>query len=214
MTYLIVTLSILLVALLLLRLRLRIEFGSDRKIVAVNIGRSGPSWDFEHNRGEFRLFGWRVKGFDLKDKAKPGVTKKEPKDPKEKAKPERTRKISDMIAIFPQVSKALWFYAIGIIRSATIEQFEAEIEAGLPEPHLTGQLFGYYQAAFASVPSVMERFRYTPDWSGPSFSGSAKIAVALPVYKLAFRSMILIKDLPLRKILRLAIGEKKGASDG
>ena len=214
MIYFILALLLLLGSILLLRLRIRVELSHERRILAVHIGRSGPEVDLADKTGQIKLFGFSVKRFDLERGVKKERKKvKEPSGARQ-AKPTRKRSWREMAAIFPQVAEALWYFAVGLIRSARVETFEAEIEAGLPEPHQTGQLYGYYQAAVAALPSVMGQVRFRPDFSGVSFRGSARVAVALPLYMLVFQTVMLAKDLPLRKMFKLAIGKKRGASDG
>ena len=214
MIYFAIAIIVLLVAVLLLRLRFLVVLSQERRTLAVQIGRSGPEIDLAKRRGLIKLFGYSVKRFDLQRGAKKEPKKAaKPLAPK-KEKPSRKRSWRNMAAIFPQVTEALWYYTVGLIRSSRVEVFEAEIEAGLPEPHQTGQLFGYYQAAVAALPSALNRVAFTPDWSGASFFGSARVAVAVPLYMLVFRTVLLAKDLPLRKIYKLAIGQKRGASDG
>jgi len=60
---------------------------------------------------------------------------------------------------------------------------------------------------------VVGRVQFIPDWIGPSFSGTARVSVAIPVYKLLLRTIVLTYRLPLRDLLKLAIRKKKGVSD-
>ncbi|MCP4684479.1 MAG: hypothetical protein GY867_03425 [bacterium] len=101
-----------------------------------------------------------------------------------------------------------------LLRASIIEQAEGEIEGGFDSPDLTGQAYGFYSAAMGAAPALAGRFRYVPDWTGASFSGAARLTVALPMYRLAARTTVLIWRLPIRKIVKLAIGEKGGVQDG
>jgi len=63
-------------------------------------------------------------------------------------------------------------------------------------------------------PQTVGRLNFTPDWYGRSFSGSFRLAVTLPFYKFIYITLKLMIRLPLRDLIKLAIGKKKGASDG
>ncbi|RME19837.1 MAG: hypothetical protein D6800_13800 [Candidatus Zixiibacteriota bacterium] len=116
--------------------------------------------------------------------------------------------------MLPSVATALWHYGLGLLRAVRVERLEADIEGGFEEPHLTGQVYGFYQAAYGVAPAVVSRVRYRPDWSGASFDGSAGVAVAIPLYRLFYQTVVLLWELPLRKIVKLAIGTKEGVQDG
>ena len=203
----------LVVAVSILRLRVRFELAENRRLLCLTIGRSGPEIDLSTRQGSLRLFGREIGKFKLKEK-KPEVKRAEVKEkpPPEKAK--RTRSLRDILRVLPQCAKPLGVYLITLLKATAVEELEGEIKAGFAQPDLTGMTFGYYQAALAAVPSVVGRIDYIPDWDGASFSGSARISVALPLYRLIYRTVILLVRLPLRKLVKLAIGEKKGAEDG
>jgi hypothetical protein len=120
----------------------------------------------------------------------------------------------EFLPLLPKCAKALHGYSFGILRSIIVEELQAEIEAGFDSPDLTGLTFGYYQAALAAAPGVVGRVEYRPDWTGASFSGQARGSVALPLYRLLGRSIVLVYQLPLREILKLAIGRRRGGQDG
>ena len=207
----IIILALLLAAICLLRLRLRFELGSDRRLLFVGLGRSGPEYDFVRRVQSFKLFGRCIKSTPMKKVDKAAEPKPEAQ-PRKKAK--RVRPFGDILRAVPEVSRALWRYTIGLLKSVVIEELEADVQAGFYEPDLTGQLFGYYQAALAAAPSIVGRVHYTPDWTGASFAGQARVAVALPLYRLLFRTLMLICQLPLRRLIKLAIGKKRGGQDG
>lgn len=212
---------------LLTRLRLRLNLATDRKLLFVGLGRSGPEFHLGEKKGELRLFGLKLFSFETgKEKKKEGTKdkkvrkevteaiKKEKKPEPGKAKQKRRRSLKDIVGIIPQCSKALWLYFIDLLKAAIIEEAEGEIEGGFDAPDLTGQAFGFYQAAIGAVPALAGRFRYTPDWTGASFSGAVRLTVALPIYRLVGRTILLIWRLPVMKIVKLAIGEKGGVQDG
>lgn len=214
----IIILALLMAAICLLRVRVRFELGGDRRLLFVGLGRSGPEFDFVRRVQSFKLFGRCIRSAPMKkvDKAaEPKLevhTEDKEKPPRKKAR--RVRPIGDILRAVPDVSCALWRYSIGLLKSVMIEELEADVEAGFEQPDLTGQLFGYYQAALAAAPSVVGRVSYTPDWTGASLSGQARVAVALPLYRLLYRTLVLIGQLPLRRLIKLAIGKKRGGQDG
>ncbi|MBU0984666.1 MAG: hypothetical protein KKA42_12390 [candidate division Zixibacteria bacterium] len=231
-------LCVLVFAVLMLRIRMRLEISGDRRLLFVGLGRSGPELDFVRKTGVLRVFGWKTREFALGDKdekepAKAAVLEKttaqkaevlsqaEAAKAAKPAEPAKTKKIrrkrrrspAEIIRLVPACSKALWKYFIGLLGGMIVEQAEGDIEAGFDSPDLTGQAFGYYQAAMGAVPAVMSRIHFTPDWTGPSFSGAVRLAVALPVYRLVGQTVALIWRLPVRKIVKVAIGEKEGVQD-
>ena len=227
MIYALITIAVLIGILLALRLRLRLEFSSERKLLFLGLGRSGPEYDFRTKRGVLRLFGREFRQFRLgrsksiTETIKSRLESRRAKqaEESEEAGPEttkpkkRTRSFRDIAAIGPECLRALGRYTIGLLQTAMVEQAEAEIEAGFEQPHLTGQLFGYYQAVLGAVPAL-GRVQYTPVWSGRAFSGSANLRIAWPVYRLAWETTLLLFRLPVMKIVKLAIGSKEGAQDG
>ncbi len=213
MLYVLIILLALVIAVSVLCLRVGFELADNRRLLRVCVGRTGPEINFSTRQGMLRLFGWQIKKFSLKGK-KPEAERVEVKKKRPPKKAKRERSLRDVLRILPQCIKPLAGYLISLLRAAAVEELEGEIEAGFAEPDLTGMTYGYYQAVLAAVPSVIGRVRYIPDWNGASFSGSARLTVALPLYKLAWRTIVLVMKLPLRKLMKLAIGEKKGAEDG
>ncbi len=217
MIYVLIAIAVLIGLLPMLRLRLRLEISSNRRLLFLGLGRSGPEFDFRANRGVVRLFGLRIGQFRLdeeearkKDRQAGKVARAERKP----AKPKRKRSIKDIVAILPQCLMALGKCSIGLLKAAVVEQAEGEIKAGFESPHLTGELFGHYQAALAAAPSLLGRVRYIPDWTGPSLSGLVRCSVAWPVYRFVWQTILLVGRLPVRKIIKLAIGTKEGVQDG
>jgi hypothetical protein len=195
----------------LLRIRVRAELGTDVRYVFVGLGRSGARLDFVGRRREYRLFGLTVKRRSL-DREKPPAEKKAAKsrEPEKPAKEKRPVPWRDILQLVPQVGRALRDYLIGLARSLIVEQLEAEIEAGFDQPDLTGKAFGYYQAALAAAPGVVGRLQYRPVWDRAAFSGSGRVTVALPLYRLLGRTAQFIWRLPLRALWKITIGSKRG----
>ena len=214
MTIALAILILFVAAFLLVRLRLRVDLSPERRIVFLGLGRTGPEIDFVRREIRLRLSGIRIKSFLLDreapvpDVAEAGESKR--RIERTSAKPKRRRSFLAVLDIVPQSLAALWKYFVGLLKAAIIEQAEGEIEAGFDAPHITGQVYGCYQVALAAAPSLMSRFRYTPVWTGPKFSGTLRVSIAWPVYRLLWQTMLLIWRLPKRKLVKLAIGEKKG----
>ncbi len=206
-------LAVAVTAICLLNLRVRFELSGDRRLLFIGLGRTGPELDFVRGRGVFRLAGIRVKTFAIGER-KPSKPKKKPEKPR-RAKPlkKATRPLRDILRVGTKCLGPVGAFLTGILKSVAVERLEGQIEVGFESPDLTGRVFGYYQAALAAVPGVVGRVRFIPDWTGASFGGSARVAVALPLYKLLARTAVLIYRLPLRELIRLAIGKKKGEQD-
>ncbi len=204
--YILLILILIATAVLMLRIRIRVVWGNGNKLLFLGIGRSGSELDFINKKGRICLFNVKIKEFSLEKEIE--KEKKEPDKPKAKKppKPKKYRSIKDTLSVFPVLIKELFSYLKNILSSLIIEEMEADIEGGFDSPHLTGQVFGYYQAALAAVPGVMNRIHYYPDWTGESLIATAKATVALPLYKLVWRTIVLLWRLPLRDIYKLAIG--------
>ena len=221
MLYFLLIILVLLILLMLVRIRVRFRFGPDRRLVFVGLGRTGPEFDLAERVGRVRLCGLKVGQFAIdREKKKAPETPRAPKPPKPvKGKPKakkRTRRptFAQLRAMVPSAAKAAWNYSIGLLKAVIVEELNGEITAGFDSPDLTGKVFGYYQAALGAVPAIAGRFAYIPDWSGPSISGAVRGSVALPVYRLVFLTIRLVFQLPLRELIKLAIGRKKGGQDG
>ncbi|HUV30855.1 MAG TPA: hypothetical protein VMY05_07205 [Acidobacteriota bacterium] len=198
---------------MMLRVRVRFELAAGRRRLFLGLGRSGADLDLARKSGRVRLFGLGVRSFSLA-RREPEV-REEPRVEKRKPKKRgRERSLRDAVRLFPRVAGAFWSYVVGLLRAVTVEEADGEIRAGFDAPDLTGMTFGWYEAALAAVPSVMSRMRFVPDWTGPSLSGALRLSVAIPLYSLLWHSLVLILSLPLRKVIKLAIGEKKGVQDG
>jgi len=205
------------------RLRIRLNLASDRKLLFVGLGRSGPEFHLGERKGELRLFGFRLFSFAagkekkkekrIGEKISEAIAKEKTSKPA-KPKKKRRRPLKEMLRAVPQCSKALWLYFMDLLKAFIIEEAEGEIEGGFDAPDLTGQAFGFYQAALGAVPALAGRFRYTPDWTGASFSGAVRLTVALPMYRLVGRTLMLLWRLPVIKIVKLAIGKRGGVQDG
>ncbi|MBU8934713.1 MAG: hypothetical protein KOO62_12010 [candidate division Zixibacteria bacterium] len=200
------------VAVLLLRLRLRLQWGSERKSFFVGLGRSGPEFDFSNKTGVFRLLGITLKRFPLDSDRKEDISKKKAKTTKV-PKPRRQWSWAQLRYLVPVIVQEAGSFMRQTLSSLVIEELEGEVRAGFDSPSDTGMAYGYYQAALAAVPGVVGRVRFVPIWDGPSFSGSAAVTVALPLYKLFWRMIVLAWRLPLREIYKLAIGTRKGGHD-
>ena len=203
----------------MLRIRVRARLDSEHRLLFVGLGRSGPEMDFVRQEGVFKLFGMTIKHFKMGEEEEQPEEK--PVEQPEKAKkarkkPGRIRRLGsgrEAIDFALVVIKATWKYLVGTVKSLIVEQLEGEIEGGFDSPHLTGEAYGYYHALMGAVPALAGRFNYIPDWNGPSLTGSLRVSVALPLYRFAYQTLRYWLRLPLRKIIKLAIGEKKGEQD-
>jgi len=212
MTIALTIVVVLTVALLLVRLRLQVEISPERRIVFVGLGRTGPEIDFVRREIQIRLSGLRIKRFPFRRQVVRVKTAGTEESQARIGEPssKRSRSARAGLDILPQCLGALWSYFVGLLQAAIIEQAEGEIEAGFDAPHVTGQVYGCYQAALAIAPALVGRFQYTPVWTGSSFSGALRVTIAWPIYRLFWQTMLLIWRLPIRKFVKLAIGEKKG----
>jgi len=200
-TFLIIVLFLGVITLLHIRLRLIME--SNRKTLFVGLGRTGVLTNFTDSSRSIIIAGRKIQTSVITKKERPAPEKKKPYKTST-----RTRSIKDILAIIPDTFRAVSKYVYSIIKSIIIEEFEVEVNAGFPEPHLTGMAFGYYQAAIAAVPGINKHFKFIPDWNGGSISGAVKTTVSIPLYKIIYRTIIMVFQLPLRKLIKLAIGRK------
>ncbi len=212
----ITVLLILLILTLLLKLRLKLQLEDDRKTAFFGLGRSGLSYDFISKGMSLCLFGKMIKKLSSETKTdkKSKVKKTSQKKDKSKVKQKRVRPLKDFLALIPKSSQALYNYSISLLKSIIVEELEGKVTAGFDSPDITGQLFGYYQAAYYAVPSVVGRVQYQPNWTEASFDANLRASVAIPLYKIIYRSIILFFSLPLRDILKITIGRKERSHDG
>ncbi len=208
----ITALILILIFILLLKIRLKLHLEDACKTAFFGLGRSGISYDFITKRFSFQLFGKNLKEIspDKTTKKKSKVTK----TVKKTDKPKRVRPLKDILALIPKSSKALYSYTISLLKSVIVEELEGQVTAGFDSPDITGQFFGYYQAAYYAVPSVVGRVQYQPNWMEASFDANLRASVAIPLYKIIYRSIILFISLPLRDIIKITIGRKERSHDG
>jgi len=212
MLYFLIILALIIISILALRLRVRFEIDDNRRVLFAGLGRSGPEYDFMTKLVTVKLFGMKFKTLTPGEKPK---TEKEPKLKKEiKAKPNRVKPFQKIIELIPAASKAFWKYSRSIMKATIIEELNGQIKAGFDSPDRTGQVYGYYQAVAGAVPAIGRNLEYVPIWDEATFSGTARGSVALPLYKLVYRTIILIINLPLREIIKLTIGYKERSHDG
>ena len=211
MLYVLLILVVLAVSVLMLHLRLCLEYSDNRRLLFVGLGRSGPEIDFVSRRVRVRLCGIPIGSVALTGKQEPATTAEK----KQVAGPRQTKKnIGAWLAVLPQTAAALWRYIVGLLRATVIEQAEGEIRGGFDTPDVTGQVYGCYQAALAAVPAVAGRIRYTPDWTGASFAATMRLRASLPMYRLAWSTLVLLWELPIVKIVRLVRNDRKGVRNG
>jgi hypothetical protein len=199
---------------LLSSMRVRFAYNADQLCLFVGLGKVGAELDFRRGRGVIKAFGRSFKQFPLKSD-KPSKTEPKPKKkPDSKAKLKRTRPLPDLIAVARKSRRAIWLFVINILRAVAVEEADGELTAGFDSPDYTGMAYGYYFALAGAVPAVGKNLTFNPDWNGASVKGAIRLSFALPVYKLTYRLAILLIGLPLRDLIKLAIGTKKGGHDG
>ncbi len=199
---------------LLLKLRLRLQLEDATKTAFFGIGRSGISYDFISHQSTLFLFGKEIKKLSTESKPEEKTKVKKASQKQKKEKSKRVRPIKDILALIPKSSKALYTYSISILKSIVVEELEGQVTGGFDSPDITGQFFGYYQAAYYAVPSVVGRVQYQPNWIEASFDANLRASVAIPLYKIMYRSIILFFSLPLRDIIKITIGRKERSHDG
>lgn len=199
---------------LLLKIRLKLQLEDTHKTAFFGLGRSGISYDFLSKQLSLFFIGKKLKTLQKESKPTETIKVEKKKEKKSTEKPKRIRPLKDMLQLIPKSSKALFKYTVSLLKSVVIEELEGEIHAGFDSPDITGTVFGYYQAAFAAVPSVVGRLKYYPDWTDASFNANLRASVAIPLYKILYRSIILFFSLPLRDIIKITIGRKERSHDG
>lgn len=207
------------IALSLVRLRIRFELGSQVRQVFFGFGRTGLEIDWITRYRTLRIWGIPVRRRPIAEAVEqpvpahalqsPGPAK--PVMPKRSAsKIARSRDWLELLDLLPASGRAFWKYATGLLKAVIVEQMDGQIEAGFAQPDYTGIAFGYYQAALATAPSVIGRVAFVPRWEGPTFTGHLRGSIALPLHRLILDSVLLAWRLPCRRIIRFAIGKKKG----
>jgi hypothetical protein len=215
MIYVLAILVFLSVAVMLLRVRLRFQVADDKRLLFVGLGRSGSEVDFRTKTGVIKLFGLRIRAFPVSRKRKPPVPA-EAAAAKEKCKHKKVKRVrskTDIVTVVSQSAKPSWQYLTGLVRSSSVEELEGNVVGGFESPDMTGRAYGWYQALTGAVPVLAGRFTYEPDWNGASFAGALRVSVGLPLYLVLFHSILYMFRLPLRQIIKLAIGKKEGEQD-
>lgn len=220
MTWLIVTgiFLLLLVGILLLRVRLRLILEPEFRQAGITIGRrTGFEADLMTFRGAVRVAGIPVYQMDLRkgeaEQPKEGeVELPKPATPRRRFRLQK-EKINALRGLLPEIKKASFNYIKGLYRATRIEELGARIEAGFDSPDQTGCAFGYYQAALFAAPAVVSRIQFIPVWIGPAFTASGRLVLAVPLYQLLWRTVVLLWQFPTRKLIKLARERKKGDHD-
>lgn len=196
----------------LIRLRVKLDLYPNVKTLFAGLGRTGIRIDITGKTRSFLIAGRTIKTFSTEKKPDKKTAKEKIKAVK-KQKPGRQRSLKKILAVVPTILKALTNYTYSILKSAAIEEFDGQINAGFGPPHITGAAFGFYQATLAGIPGITGRFRYIPDWNGLSFQGQLRLNVSIPLYRLLFKTMVMLWQLPLRELIKLAIGTKKAVPE-
>ncbi len=217
MIYFLLTLLVILVAIWMQRLRIKLSLDSEgENRLFVGLGSFGIRYDFSENRSDIVLSGWRMKRLNLDKREKKRKKKAPDGDTTKSFDPlglEIIKKISKYIRELPAAGTAQYRYFSSLIKSVVVEQANGKVRAGFDQPDLTGLSYGLYQAVLGVEPDLAERFAFAPVWDEASFDGSLNLAIALPFHRFGWRTIVMIKDLPVMKIVKLAIGKKEGVKD-
>ena len=210
------TLIILVTITLLLRIRLKIRLIDSEKTIFIGLGRSGILYDLQKMSGYIQIWNRTFKQIQNKHEAKTPEKSEKLKTNEQKEKKTVKRKIPyrQIFELIPSMMTAIWKYAVSMMKAVIIEEMNGKIEAGFDSPDITGKVFGYYQAAYHAVPAVAGRISYIPVWDETRFNAQMQLSVAIPLYKIIWRTIILIFSLPLRDIIKLTIGKKERSHDG
>lgn len=233
--YLIIAVVIVAFAILMLRVRIRVQLDQDRRILFLGLGRSGSEIDFVDGLARIKLAGFTIRELPLEeDETTAGKTKPEKRTGslssrmtkrawrKSRREFDRLRegiemasggKLGDLLSIARKVIGALFQFMIDLVRDSRLEELEAEVTGGFDSPDLTGQAYGYYCAFAGALPSTAGRVAYIPDWTGASLTGSARMSIAIPLYKLVYRTARLLMRLPISTIVHMVRQKNKGGSD-
>lgn len=191
----------------LIRLRVKLDLYPNVKTIFAGLGRTGIRIDISGGTQSIIFAGRTVKSISVEKVFKNSVERIAKIS--NIIRPGRQRSFKNVLVIVPTTLKTLANYTYSILKSAAIEEFDGQINAGFGPPHITGAAFGFYQATLAGIPAIAGRFKYIPDWNGLSFQGQLRLSVSIPLYRLLFKTMIMLWQLPLRELLKLAIGTKK-----
>ena len=210
MIYMFTIIALILISVLLLRIRLKIQLDDDIKTVFLGLGRTGLFYDILKKQSNLLILGTYKREFVSEKQKQPTTNQMKPT----KKKTKREIPFGEILDIVINSSKACYTYSVSLLKSVIIEELQGEVSGGFDSPDKTGQLFGYYQAVYSAVPSVVGRLQYYPNWTEASFDANLKASVAIPLYKIVYRSIILFFSLPLRDILKITIGRKERSHDG
>lgn len=210
-------------AMTLLRLRVKFELDSDDRRLFMGLGRSGIEIDYLAKLQTIRVAGLAVKRQPIGagSTVRPTEQEKEARaGKKEDSEDERSgptlssEMIRGLLNLAPKVIREVSGYSKALLSRIIVERLEADIRAGFDSPDMTGQTFGAYHAMIGAIPALAGHVRFTPDWQGASFEAAARGSLALPLYQILLHTPRLLWRLPLREIVRMAIGIKKGDKDG
>lgn len=227
--------GLLLLGLLLLRVRIRLQVEKDRRVLFFGLGRSGSELDFLSDEIRIKLAGLTIKVMSS-EAVKPASTPAgapKTRAPRafrlrtklwRKSKREFTRlrdgvlaasggTVTELAKATRTVIKAVFLFIVDIVRDSRLEEFQARVEGGFDSPDLTGQAYGYYCALAGALPTSAGRVQFVPDWTGASLSGSARVSIAIPLYLLIYRTVRFLLRLPIKTIIRMARLKNEGGSD-
>lgn len=208
--YVVGILGALLLLLLLLRVRLRVIYSPDLRTAGLTLGRrTGFEADFLSFRGTVRVAGIPVYRMDLHRKSRAAeeeTTREGTEKVTIEAAGKPTRPLGERVAVvrenLPQAWRAAKDYLRSLYRATRVEELSARIEAGFSSPDETGKALGYYNAALGTAPKLVSHVQFVPVWLGPSFAGSGRLTLAIPLYRLLWSTIVLLWRFPSRKLIK------------
>jgi hypothetical protein len=200
-------LAVLVVAILILKCRVRLHLTSDEKKLFIGLGRTGPEFDLANETSTLRLFGFPIRTLT------PGKIMVRAMRPRLRRLRRPTLSIGESVEMAGHVLKALWTSQRSLLRNVKVEELKGELVGGFDSPDQTGIVYGCYQAALGIMPQIRRRLIFVPYWQGSHFGGTLNASVAIPLYRVIYELIATVLRLPLRKFVRLTIGRKKGVRD-
>ena len=162
----------LLALLTLFRLRVKLDLYPNVKTLFAGLGYTGIRIDITGKTRSILFAGRTIKIFSTEKKPEKKPPEEKTKTAK-KQKPGRQRPLKKILAVVPTTLKALTNYTYSILKSAAIEEFDGQINAGFGPPHITGAAFGFYQATLAGIQELPDGLSISPTGTDYPFRDSS-----------------------------------------
>jgi hypothetical protein len=187
----------LLIYLLFMPIRFHLNVNFDKKVTATPALAIFP---FEHKF-------IRKKG--KKPGKPPGPAKAmKPKAEKAKKKLNLSRLGGADLPIVAKLISEVLNFAGRIIRAPQCS-LKADLAGGTPEPDLTGEIYGAYQAIRFALPQSVS-LSYRPDFTVEKFTGTVELGLAVRIIKLIKETLVLFFRLPIIKLIKIYRKLRKG----